>query len=82
MDNIANPPFTKAQKVIERAPTRARTKDTPAAKRRTTATVSVGIELVYEWFLELPVPVVLLVMWVVGAALLGAGALLAYTLSL
>ncbi len=79
MDNIANSPITKAQKVIDRAPTKARTKGTLTTKRRTTATVSVGIGLVYEWFLELPVPVVLLVVWVVGAALLGAGALLAYT---
>ncbi len=78
MHDKANPPITKAQKVIDRAPAKARTQDTPATKRRTTATVSVGIGLAYERFLELPVPVVLLVMWVVGVALLGACALLVY----
>ena len=79
MHNTANPPITKAQKkAIDRAPTQARTKDTPTTKRRATATVSVGIGLAYERFLQLPVPVTLLVMWVVGVALLGACALLAY----
>ena len=66
------------KKVIDRAPTKGRTKDTPPANRRTTASVLEGIGLAYEWFLELPVPVVLMVMWVSGVALLGAGALLAY----
>ena len=66
------------KKVIERAPTKGRTKGTPTAKRRTTASVSEGIGLAYEWFLELPVPVVLLVLWVGGAALLGACALLTH----
>ncbi len=69
----------RAHKVIDRAPTKGRTKVTPTAKRRTTASVSVGIGLAYERFLELPVPVVLLVLWVGGVALLGACALLAYT---
>jgi hypothetical protein len=68
----------RAPKVIDRAPTKGRTKGTPTAKRRTTASVSVGIRLAYEWFLELPVPVVLLVLWVGGVALLGACALSAY----
>jgi hypothetical protein len=69
------------KKVIERAPTKGRTKDTPTAKRRTTASASVGIGLAYERFLELPVPVVLSVLWVGGVALLGACALLAYTVT-
>jgi hypothetical protein len=69
----------QAHKVIDRAPTKRGTKDTPTAKRRTTASVSEGIGLAYEWFLELPVPVVLLVLWVGGVTLLGACALLAYT---
>ena len=68
----------RAHKVIDRAPTKGRTEGTPTAKRRTTASVSEGIGLAYEWFLELPVPVVLLVLWVGGVALLGACALLAY----
>jgi hypothetical protein len=78
VDNIANPPTTNLQEVIDPAPTKAGTKATPTTKRRTTATASVGIGLAYERFLELPVPLVLLVMWVVGVALLGACALLAY----
>jgi hypothetical protein len=68
----------RAHKIIDRAPTKGRTKGTLTAKRRTTASVSEGIGLAYEWFLELPVPVVLLVLWVGGVALLGACALLAY----
>ena len=36
------------------------------------------VRRLYEWFLELPVPVVLVVLWVGGAALLGALALALY----
>jgi hypothetical protein len=68
MYNVANRPITKAHKAIERAPT----------KERTTASVSEGMRLAYERFLEMPVPVVLVVMWVSGVALLGACTLLAY----
>ncbi len=78
MHNLANPPTTNSQKVIDPARTKAGTRVTPATKRRTTASVPAGIRLAYERFLELPVAVVLLVMWVVGVALLGACALLAY----
>ena len=78
MHNVANPPTTKSQKVIDSAQTKVRTKAAPTTNRRTTATVSVGIGFANEWFLGLPMPVVLLVMWAVGVALLGACALLAY----
>ena len=78
MHNTANPPITNSQKVINPAREKARTQDTPTIKRRTIANVSAGKGLAYEWFLGLPVPVVLLMMWVVGAPLLGAWALLAY----
>jgi hypothetical protein len=44
----------------------------------TAAPVPTGIGLAYERFLELPVAVVLLVMWAAGAVLLGACALVAY----
>jgi hypothetical protein len=44
----------------------------------TAAPVSTRKGLAYEWFLELPVAVVLLVMWMTGTALLGACALLMY----
>ncbi len=63
---------------IERGPTMGRTKDKPTTKRRTTASASGGIGLAFEWFLNLPAPVVMLVMWVGGAALWCACALLAY----
>ena len=72
-----NPTPPKPQ-VINRPPTKGQGKDTPTTKRRTFAPVSAGIRLAYEWFLQLPVPVVLLVMWVGGVVLLGACALLAY----
>jgi hypothetical protein len=36
------------------------------------------IERAYERFLELPVPVVLMVLWFAGLALLGLGALALY----
>jgi hypothetical protein len=78
VDGLANPPMTEPQKVTDRTPKKARTKATPTTKSRTTTSVSVRMELTYEPFLRLPVPVVLLVMWVVGVVLLGACALLAY----
>ena len=58
--------------------TRPRSKST-RSKRRTTATPeSRGIWPAYEWFLELPVAVVLSVIWVAGVVLLGACVLLTY----
>ena len=66
------------EEVIDRVPMRGRTKDTPTTKRRTTASAWVRIRLAYEWFLKLPVPVVLLVMWVAGVVLLGACTLVVY----
>jgi hypothetical protein len=53
--------------------TKSRTQPRPAAPP-----VSTGIGLAFEWFLELPVPVVLLVMWVAGAVFFGVCALLTY----
>jgi hypothetical protein len=40
--------------------------------------VSREIGLGFEWFLELPVPIVLLVLWVAGVVFFGACALLTY----
>ena len=40
--------------------------------------VSRGIGLAFEWFLELPVPIVLLVLWVAGVVFFGACAVLTY----
>ena len=45
---------------------------------KTAAPVSRGIRLAFEWFLELPVQVVFLVLWVAGIVFFGACALLAY----
>jgi hypothetical protein len=45
---------------------------------RTAAPVSTGIGLAFEWFLELPVQIVLLVLWVAGVVFFGACALLTY----
>jgi len=45
---------------------------------RTAAPVSRGKGLAFEWFLELPVQVVMLVLWVAGLVFFGACALLAY----
>jgi len=47
-------------------------------KLRTAAPVSRGIGLAFERFLELPVQVVLFVLWVAGVVFFGACALLAY----
>jgi uncharacterized membrane protein len=78
VDDLANPPITEPQKLTDRTPKKARTKDTPTKKSRISNTVSVRIGLGYERFLRLPVLVVLSVMWVVGIALIGVCALLLY----
>jgi hypothetical protein len=55
------------------------TKPNPRSEPRTAAVpASRGIWLAYERFLELPVTLVLLIIWVVGVTLLGACALLTY----
>jgi beta-lactamase regulating signal transducer with metallopeptidase domain len=78
VDDLANPPITESQKLTDRTPEKARTKDTPTEKSSTTNTVSVGIGLAYERFLRLPVTVVLLVMWVVGIVFFGSCVLVIY----
>ena len=55
-----------------------RTQQPTTKKPRSAAPTSRGIGSAFEWFLQLPVPVVLLVMWVGGVVLLGACVLLAY----
>jgi hypothetical protein len=45
---------------------------------RTPTPISAGIGRAYKWFLQLPVVIVLLVLWVAGAALLGSCALVLY----
>jgi hypothetical protein len=62
--------------------TKSRTE--PRTEPRSAAPVSTGIVstgiggLAFEWFLELPVQVVLLVLWVAGIVFFGACALLTY----
>ncbi len=81
MRTITTQPIIRSQAVIESTSTKGRTKDKPTPKERTTTTLSEGIGLAYEWFLELPVRVVVvLVLWVGGVALLGALTLVAYAL--
>jgi hypothetical protein len=53
------------------------TEGTPT-KGRTTPTLSARLGLAYEWFLEWPVRVAVLVLWVAGVVLLGTCALVAY----
>jgi hypothetical protein len=53
------------------------TEGTPT-KVRATPTLSAGIGLAYEWFLELPVRVVVLVLWVAGMVFLSGCALVLY----
>lgn len=57
------------------------TKPSPESKSKPRATAgpgSRGLWPAYEWFLELPAAVVLLIIWVAGVVLIGACALLAY----
>jgi hypothetical protein len=50
----------------------------PRTQPRSAAPLWRGIGLALEWFLHLPVPVVLLVLWVAGVVFLGACALFTY----
>ena len=59
-------------------PTKQPTTNSRTELRTGAPPVSTGIGLAFEWFLELPVPVVLLVLWVAGVVFFGACALLAY----
>jgi hypothetical protein len=56
----------------EQLTTKSRTNPRPAAS------VSRGIGLAYEWFLELPVQVVMVVLWVAGTVFFGTCALMTY----
>jgi hypothetical protein len=59
-------------------PTKQPTTKMRTEPRTAAPPVSRGIGLAFEWFLELPVQVVLLVMWVAGVVFFVACALLAY----
>jgi hypothetical protein len=59
--------------------TQPRTEPSRSAAPVSTGIVSTGIGgLAFEWFLALPVQVVLLVLWVAGIVFFGACALLTY----
>ena len=72
MHNVTEQPILRPQRLTEEA---------PVPKQRTTSSVSAGIGRAYERFLGLPVWVVLSIMWVGGAALLGACALAVYVVA-
>jgi hypothetical protein len=59
-------------------PTKQPTTEPRTEPRTAAPPVSTGIGLAFEWFLELPVQVVLLVLWVAGVVFFGACALLTY----
>jgi hypothetical protein len=59
-------------------PTKQPTTKSRTEPRTAALPVSRGIGLAFEWFLELPVLVVFLVLWVAGVVFFGACALLTY----
>jgi hypothetical protein len=59
-------------------PTKQHTTKSRTEPRTGAPPVSREIGLAFEWFLELPVQVVLLVLWVAGVVVFGACALLTY----
>jgi hypothetical protein len=59
-------------------PTKQPTRKSRTQPRLAAPPVSTGIGLAFEWFLALPVPVVILVLWVAGIVFFGACALLTY----
>ncbi len=62
----------------ELPPTKGTTGGATPTDRGTTAGASAGIEGVLEGFLDLPQVIILATLWVMGAALLGSGALVVY----
>ena len=63
---------------VNASATTARLEATPSQHQGSSAPLSVAIGRAYERFLEMPVVVVLAVMWVAGAALLTSCALALY----
>jgi hypothetical protein len=57
---------------------RARVAATPLLPGRTSASLSVRIGQAYERFLEMPVSLIIVVVWFAGAALLGSCVLVMY----
>ena len=79
MHNDAQQPITEAHKAIDRAPTQGSTGGATPTNRGTTAGASARIEGALEWFSDLPRVVIVAMLWVIGAALLGSGALVVYS---
>jgi hypothetical protein len=71
---LARTPRTRssAREEVSGMRTRQPTTTKSRTEPRTEAPVSRGIRLAYEWFLGLPVQVVLLVLWVAGVVFFGA----------
>jgi bacteriorhodopsin len=57
-------------------------KHNPSVLRESTSKHDPPLARVYEWFLELPVPIVLAVMWLAGTALISVCGLALYSLLL
>jgi hypothetical protein len=64
--------------VLKDHPTRARSESSPTTPGTPTLPMSAEIGRAYEWFLQLPMLIVLAVLWVAGAALLGSCVLVLY----
>ncbi len=63
---------------IEQAKIGEAPKATPVSPRTFSALLSVGIDRAFERFLEMPVVIVLSMLWFAGAALMGSCALVLY----
>jgi hypothetical protein len=63
---------------VNASATTAPVEATPSQQQRTSAPLTVAIAHAYERFLEMPVAFVLGVMWLAGAVLMGACALVLY----
>jgi prolipoprotein diacylglyceryltransferase len=78
-------PNGKKMSVREKTPVHTETTETSTSTTRTSASERrsaplAAVLFLYEGFLELPVPVVILSLWLAGAALIGLGVLLLYYL--
>jgi hypothetical protein len=79
MNSVTEHPTTYAlDEALELSPTKWTTGGATPTDRGTTAGASAGIEGALEWFSDLPRVVILAMLWVMGAALLGSGALVVY----
>ncbi len=79
MNSVTEQPTTYApDEAPEPPPTKGTTGGATPTGRGTTTGASAGIGGGLEWFSDLPRVVILATLWVMGAALLGSGALVVY----